>query len=100
MAARPDKIWFFNLQKDPLEVHNLAPLFNVSTKSDLRRLIEATDGNSGDARMLGKVFAMLEGMNFEQSEPLWPSLVEIPVLIDKTSNSQECQGDEYIYWAN
>ena len=50
--------------------------------------------------MVSKVFQLLEKLDAEQSPPLWPSLIEMPLLIDKTSNSQECPGDEYVYWAN
>ena len=104
VSARPNKIWFFNLLQDPVEANNLAPSIGVSTNEDLLRLVQGGGNSSYNdnevAQMLVKVFDLLEKENAEQREPLWPSLVEVPVLIDRTANSREQEGDEYIYWAN
>ena len=36
----------------------------------------------------------------EQSEPIWPSLLDWPIFIDKTLNMPNEDSDEYIFWAN
>ena len=103
MSVRPDKIWFFNLKRDPLERINIADQLNASTNEGLQRLISNQYGHAEqeeDVSMLVTVFNLLEKVNSEQKEPLWPSLVEVAVLIDKTANSQEMAGDEYVYFAN
>lgn len=76
---RPDKTWLFNLKDDPTERSNLA---------------------STDSSTLARMSRMLETMNAEQARPLWPSLLEAPVLIDKPFNGNYSAKDEYIYWAN
>lgn len=102
VSARPDKIWFFNLQADPLEARNVAALLNITTIKDLKQLVDEKEKYADDENVLIliAVFELLEKTNSEQSAPLWPSLVECPVLIDKTMNTPESAGDEFIYWAN
>ena len=79
MSERPDKVWLFNLNDDPTEQKNLA-----------RRLPKRRDN----------MIKTLEAHQREQSEPLWPSIVEMPVPIDKTLEDPEEAHDEYIYWIN
>ena len=99
-------MWFFNLRTDPLEATNIAEQLNIHTLSDMRKFVSDQNQQkkspdvSDKALMISKVFQLLEKLDAEQSPPLWPSLIEMPLLIDKTSNSQECTGDEYVYWAN
>ena len=108
-------MWIFNLRTDPLEATNIAEQLNIHTMSDMRKFVSDNDEGeknvsqkqqkkspdvSDKALMISKVFQLLEKLDAEQSPPLWPSLIEMPLLIDKTSNSQECTGDEYVYWAN
>jgi uncharacterized sulfatase len=38
--------------------------------------------------------------NAEQAEPAWPSLVEVPINVDKTLLESDAPDDEYIYWPN
>ena len=38
--------------------------------------------------------------NSEQAEPLWPSVLDSPMLIDKHGGQDYEEGDEYIYWPN
>jgi uncharacterized sulfatase len=42
----------------------------------------------------------LAAHNAGQSEPAWPSLIEMPVNIDKTLLDSDAPDDEYIYWPN
>jgi arylsulfatase A-like enzyme len=78
-ADRPDKPWLFNLEKDPTEQNNLA---------------------AREPEMLSKLDALLAGHNAEQADPLWPSFLDSPQLIDKHGGQAYEAGDEYIYWPN
>ena len=71
--------WLFNLRADPTEQNNLA------------------------AQLPGKVAALealLAAHNAGQAEPMWPSVVQTPQLIDKPGGVPYEEGDEYIYWPN
>ena len=43
---------------------------------------------------------LLAEHNSKQSEPLFPSVFEMPILIDKFEGQEFEKGDEYIYWSN
>jgi arylsulfatase A-like enzyme len=79
VTQRPDKVWLFNLNEDPTEQINL---------SDKRP-------DKVDA-----LKALLAEHNAQQAKPLWPSVFEAPVSIDKTRDQPQAADDEYIYWAN
>jgi len=74
-----NKKWLFNLIDDPTEQINLS-------NKNIEKLME-----------LEKV---LEIKLSEQSEPIWPSLLDWPIFIDKTLNMPNEDSDEYIFWAN
>ena len=78
-ADRPDKRWLFNLDKDPTERNNLSK-DNPTKVSQLEKLLDLH--------------------NSEQAEPLWPSVLDSPMLIDKHGGQDYEEGDEYIYWPN
>ena len=78
-ADRPNKRWLFNLDKDPTERNNLSK-DNPTKVSQLEKLLELH--------------------NSEQAEPLWPSVLDSPMLIDKHGGQDYEEGDEYIYWPN
>jgi arylsulfatase A-like enzyme len=78
-AARPDKRWLFNLAIDPTEQVNLA-----ASRPD----------------KVAELEALLDAHNAEQAEPLWPSVLDGPQLIDKHGGQPYEEGDEYIYWPN
>ena len=44
--------------------------------------------------------AQLAQFNSQQKTPLWPSLLEAPILIDKPLNRPQTADDEFIYWSN
>ncbi len=69
----------FNLAADPTELENLA--------AQLPDKVAALE-------------ALLAAHNAEQAEPMWPSVVQNPQLIDKPGGVPYVQGDEYIYWPN
>ena len=71
--------WLFNLATDPTEQTNLA---------------------SSNSAKVAELEALLASHNREQAKPLWPSVVNGPQLIDKTSNEMYEEGDEFIYWPN
>ena len=78
-TATPARRWLFDLREDPAERADLAGA--MSGKADeLEALLDAWDG--------------------EQAAPLWPSVAETPILVDKTNDMQYVPGDEYIYWPN
>ena len=79
VTDRPGTTWLFDLNQDPTEQVNLAER-EPERVAELRRQLAAH--NAG------------------QSEPAWPSLIEMPVNIDKTLLDSDAPDDEYIYWPN
>ena len=78
-AARPDKVWLYNLQDDPTEQHNLA---------------------TAQPAKVVELQALLAAHNGQMQPPAWPSFIEMPVMIDKTLAEPEAADDEYVYWQN
>jgi arylsulfatase A-like enzyme len=78
-AERPKKIWLFNLAADPTEQTNLADKMPDKV-AELQSALASVDA--------------------EQVKPLWPTLLEAPVRIDRPSGTPVVKGEEYIYWAN
>ncbi len=74
-----NKKWLYNLNEDPTEQINLI-------KSDLKKLNELE-------KILNKKLS-------EQVKPIWPSLLDWPIFIDKTLDETVNKNDEYIFWAN
>ncbi len=79
VAARPDKVWLYNLTEDPTEQTNLADSM---------------------PEKVAELQALLDAHNADQVEPLWPSVLEDYVTIDKTDEEELLPTDEYIYWPN
>jgi len=75
----PGSVWLFDLNTDPTEQKNLATE-RPDKVAELRAALDAHDA--------------------EQQPSLWPSLVEMPVNIDKTLAEPDAPDDEYIYWPN
>jgi uncharacterized sulfatase len=44
--------------------------------------------------------ALLDQHNAGLPDPMWPSVVEMPVSIDKPLGEEERPDDEHIYWPN
>ena len=74
-----NKKWLYNLNEDPTEQINLI-------ESYPEKLNE-----------LGKI---LNKKLSEQVKPIWPSLLDWPIFIDKTVDETVIKNDEYIFWAN
>ena len=79
VAARPDKSWLFNLKDDPTEKTNLA---------------------GTQAEKLAEMKALLDKVDGEQAKPLWPSLQEGALAIDRPLDTPEVKDEEYVYWSN
>lgn len=73
------KKFLFNIDEDPTEQTNL--------------VLQRPD-------KLAELEGLLAVHNAEQAEPLWPSVIQAPQLIDKTSNAAYKEGDVYLYWPN
>ena len=79
-AGTAQKKFLFHLTLDPTEQHNLV-------------------GSHADK--VAELDALLDAHNTEQVEPLWPSVLLAPQLIDKAGSYQQYQdGDDYLYWPN
>ena len=78
-SERPRKIWLHNLREDPTEKRNLA------------------DAMPDKVRELQQELAAIDA---QQVKPLWPTLLEAPVLIDRPLGTPPAKDDEFIYWAN
>lgn len=79
IAERPDKVWLFHLDSDPTEQHEVSARYPDKV-AELRTLLDAHEA--------------------QMAEPMWPSFVEMPVLVDKTLVDPESEDDEYVYWQN
>lgn len=75
----PRKDWLFNLKEDPTERHNLA---------------------TAAPERLARLKAMLLAHHDAMPASLWPSFIDIPILIDKTLDQPQAADDEHTYWAN
>ena len=78
-ADLPDERWLFDLAADPTEQTNLAATRPAK---------------------VAELEALLAAHNAEQAEPLWPSVMSSPQLVDKHGGQPYVEGDEYIHWPN
>ena len=79
VTARPDAVWLFDLAADPTEQLNLADA-RPDKVDELRELLEE---HHRTAR-----------------PPLYPSVAEMAIAVDKDLSQPFEDGDEYIYWPN
>jgi arylsulfatase A-like enzyme len=75
----PERIWLFNLAKDPTERLDLS-------KQEPGKLRELT--------------AMMDEIDASQANPLWPSILEVPTAIDHPAGIPIGESDDFIYWSN
>jgi len=73
------KVWLYNLATDPTEQHELSAAEPARTKVML---------------------AMLAAQDAQSVKPIWPSLLQGPVFVDKPGGAPQKKGDEYILWDN
>lgn len=81
VCGNPNKMWLYNLQNDPSEINNL--ISNSEYQEKLQEMLEE-----------------LHEIERNQREPLWPSMTETAVHIDKLFEFNETLDDEYVYWPN
>ena len=79
VTARPNKEWLYNLKSDPGEKTNLA---------------------AQQPAKLAELKAMIKDFDKQQAKPLWPSLAEAPIPIDKNLRDKINVYDEYVYISN
>jgi arylsulfatase A-like enzyme len=78
-AQRPAKTWLYHLAQDPTERNELS---------------------AAQPARLAELAALLDAHNAQMPPPLWPSFLEMPVMVDKTLDQPEVEGDEIVYWQN
>ena len=78
-AGTPQKRFLFHLSTDPTEQRNLA-----EQRPDKVEELET----------------LLAVHNAEQVEPIWPSVISGPMVIDKHGGQPFEPDDDYIYWSN
>ena len=81
VAERPPVRWMYDLKQDPYEKTNIA---KAPEYSDVMKM------------MMGE----LQWVDAKQSTPLWESITETAVMIDKFYEHDEKEDDEYVYWPN
>ncbi|MFI5316619.1 MAG: sulfatase-like hydrolase/transferase [Myxococcota bacterium] len=79
VSERPKKVWLFDMTADPTEKTNLADS-RPDKVSELSALLAAQDG--------------------QMVAPLWPTLIEAPIAIDRTLADPLVNDEEYVDWAN
>jgi arylsulfatase A-like enzyme len=79
VTQNPRKDWLYDLVNDPYEKRNLASSDPDRVKSLTNKIVE---------------------FNKTQVKPMWPSLGEGPIAIDKTLKQPQSADDEFIYYSN
>ena len=79
VTERPKKEWLYHLSVDPTERNNLA---------------------AKEPAQLAAMKAQLAAWDKQQVKPLWPSLGEGAIAIDRTLKSPPVPNEDYIYYAN
>lgn len=78
-ADRPEGVRLFDLVNDPTERRDVA---------------------GAHPERVAQLQALLAAHNARQAEPMWPSVLDVPQLIDKTTTEPYEEGDAYLYWPN
>jgi arylsulfatase A-like enzyme len=79
VAERPKKTWLYHLDADPTERNELS---------------------AQEPAKLAELKGLLQAHHAQMAQPLWPSFIEMPVMVDKTLDQAEVEGDEIVYWNN
>jgi arylsulfatase A-like enzyme len=79
VAEIPKRDWLYDLGADPTEQKNLALTDPQRVKTLTSKIVD---------------------FNKTQVKPLWPSLAEAPIPIDKMMKQPQRPDDEFIYYAN
>ena len=78
-SKQPKKTRLFNLAEDPFEQNELS---------------------TAQPEKLAELTQLLAHHNSQQTAPMWPSGVEMPIWIDKSLADKPTLEDDYIYWPN
>jgi arylsulfatase A-like enzyme len=73
------KVWLYNLAADPTERNDLS---------------------KAEPARVQAMLAMLKAQDAESAKPIWPSLLQGPVFIDKPGGAKQVAGDDYVLWDN
>lgn len=73
------KVWLFNLAEDPTERRDLSKAEPGRVKAML---------------------ALIREQDAQSAKPIWPSLLQGPILVDKPGGAKQQPGDEYVLWDN
>jgi arylsulfatase A-like enzyme len=73
------KVWLYNLASDPTEHHELSAQEPARVKAML---------------------AMLKAEDGQMVKPIWPSLLQGPIAIDRPGGVKPIPGEDYILWDN
>ena len=73
------KVWLFNLAADPTEQRDLS---------------------KAEPAQVQRLLAMIRAQDAASVKPIWPSLLQGPVMIDHPSGQPQKPGDDYILWDN
>jgi arylsulfatase A-like enzyme len=79
ISHNPQRIWLFDLAKDPAERSDLS-----AQRHDEVALLRAK----------------LAAHDQELAKPLWPALLEEPIRIDVPADTPWKPNQEYVYWPN
>jgi arylsulfatase A-like enzyme len=79
VSEHPPRTWLFDLNTDPTE---------------------QTDLFTAEPARATAMRAQLDAINAEQVDPIWPSLVEPPVYVDKHLLEDRTPEDVYVHWPN
>ena len=79
VSVNPKKDWLYNLAADPLEKNNLA---------------------TQEPQRVGALREKIKAWNSAQVKPMWPSMADVPIPIDKTLKQAQAAEDEYVYYGN
>jgi arylsulfatase A-like enzyme len=108
ISSNPSKVWLYDLVNDPQETLNLATLVREDKEGrEDKNKDEDGEGKRSSIYSMAFLKEVLEELRqrleFEdrrQVKPLWDSLSETPVLVDKIFKERYVEGDEYVYWPN
>eukprot|EP01031_Cornospumella_fuschlensis_P030112 gene30112-36373_t len=89
VSTNPHRVWLHNLLVDPTEQHNLA--YDQHSHS-----ANSTQVHAMQEVLMKKLLAIDE----QQAKPLWPSVLSVPMPIDKTAMQHLNYHDEHVYWSN
>lgn len=94
-------LYFPSFGSEQMNIHSVNLKNMASESKDIRNVSFSTPTSKHELHsIIHHLMNTLIAIDKEQAQPLWPSLVEIPVTIDKSMKEHTELSDEFIYWAN